>query len=72
MRSRLVRVQLVLFVIIAVVGIVYTGVRYVGIDRYFGFAGHNVQMQLQNSGGIFQNAEVTYGVSRSARWVRCL
>jgi len=64
MRSRLVRVQLVLFVIIAIVGIVYTGVRYVGIDRYFGFAGYNVQMQLQNSGGIFQNAEVTYrGVS---------
>ena len=60
MRSRLVRVQLVAFLIITVVGITYTGVRYVGLDRYFGAAGYNVAMQLQNSGGIFENAEVTY------------
>lgn len=64
MRTRLVKVQLVLFVIIAVVGITYTGIRYVGLDRYLGAAGYKVQMQLQNSGGIFENAEVTYrGVS---------
>jgi phospholipid/cholesterol/gamma-HCH transport system substrate-binding protein len=64
MRSKLVRVQLVAFLIITVVGISYTGVRYVGLDRYFGASGYRVQMQLQNSGGIFENAEVTYrGVS---------
>lgn len=60
MRSKLVRVQLVAFLIITVLGITYTGVRYVGLDRYFGASGYTVQMQLKNSGGIFDNAEVTY------------
>lgn len=60
MRSKLVRVQLIAFLIITVVGITYTGVRYVGLDRYFGASGYTVEMQLLNSGGIFENAEVTY------------
>lgn len=64
MRSRLVRVQLVAFLVITVLGVTYTGIRYVGLDRYFGASGYTVQMELQNSGGIFENAEVTYrGVS---------
>lgn len=60
MRSKLVRGQLIAFLIITILGVTYTGVRYVGLDRYFGAAGYTVQMQLQDSGGIFDNAEVTY------------
>ncbi len=60
MRSKMVRVQLAVFLVITIVGVTYTAVRYVGLDRYFGASGYNVQMQLKNSGGIFPNAEVTY------------
>lgn len=60
MITRTVRVQLVAFIIITVVGITYTGVRYVGLDRYFGKGGYRVTMSLAQSGGIFENAEVTY------------
>ncbi len=60
MRSKMVRVQLDVFLVITIVGVTYTAVRYVGLDRYFGASGYNVQMQLKNSGGIFPNAEVTY------------
>ena len=60
MISRLVRIQLVAFIVITVVGITYTGVRYVGLDRYFGGGGYRVTMSLAQSGGIFENAEVTY------------
>lgn len=57
MVTRKVRIQIVLFVLIALVGVAYTGARYA---RLFGASGYVVKMELANSGGIFQNAEVTY------------
>ncbi|MGW5055356.1 MCE family protein [Actinokineospora sp. NPDC004072] len=60
MLTRRVRVQVVLFVVIALVGVSYVGARYVGIDRLFGGAGYTVHLRLAHSGGIFTNAEVTY------------
>ncbi|WP_127784000.1 MlaD family protein [Rhodococcus sp. X156] len=60
MRSKLVRWQLVAFLVITILGITFTGVRYVGLDKYLWSSGYSVQMELQNSGGIFENAEVTY------------
>ncbi|HEX6353739.1 MCE family protein [Actinophytocola sp.] len=54
------KIRLFLFAMIAVVGIVYVGGTYAGLDRLFGARGYRVTVQLADSGGIFANAEVTY------------
>ena len=60
MLTRTVRIQLVAFVVIAVLGVTYVAVRYVGLASWFGDGGYTVQLELPYSGGIFTNAEVTY------------
>ncbi|MBP2477794.1 phospholipid/cholesterol/gamma-HCH transport system substrate-binding protein [Crossiella equi] len=55
-----VRWQIGVFVLVALVGVSYVGARYAGLDRWFGFTGYVVRVQLADSGGIFTNAEVTY------------
>lgn len=60
MVTRKVTVQLLVFVVIAVSGIVYAGGNYAGLGRLFGIQGYLVTVQLADSGGIFNNAEVTY------------
>ncbi|SDZ07139.1 phospholipid/cholesterol/gamma-HCH transport system substrate-binding protein [Amycolatopsis xylanica] len=54
------RVQLLLFVLLAVSTVVYTGANYAGLDRLFGARGYVVTAQLADSGGIFVNSEVAY------------
>jgi phospholipid/cholesterol/gamma-HCH transport system substrate-binding protein len=60
MISRRVKIQLVIFALIAAIGVTYTGARYAGLDRLFGAGGYLVSVRLADSGGIFPNAEVTY------------
>lgn len=60
MLRRRAKIQLVVFVVIALVGIVYAGGKYAGLGRLFGFDGYNVTVELSGSGGIFTNAEVSY------------
>lgn len=60
MLTRLVRVQVIVFVVIALVGVGYTGARYAGLDDLFGSSGYVVKVRLADSGGVFTNAEVTY------------
>lgn len=60
MITTFVRRQIVVFIAVALLGMAYVGVKYVGLDRYFGGGGYRVSMQLASSGGIFSNAEVTY------------
>ncbi|HEX4703903.1 MAG TPA: MlaD family protein, partial [Pseudonocardiaceae bacterium] len=60
MITRRMRVQLVLFVLIAVTGIAYVGGQYVGLGRLLGIHGYVVRVELADSGGIFTNGEVTY------------
>ncbi len=63
MPSKKVRLQLAVFLLIAVLGVGFTGIRYVGVDRMFG-SGYTVTMRMQDTGGLFANSEVTYrGVS---------
>ena len=63
MIDRKARTQLIVFVTIALLGMAYVSVHYVGIQRWFG-AGYTVKVQLASGGGIFPNADVTYrGVS---------
>ncbi|SDN14580.1 MCE family protein [Allokutzneria albata] len=60
MLTRRARLQLIGFVLIALVGVSYAGARYAGLDRLFGPRGYVVTMELADAGGIFTNAEVTY------------
>jgi len=60
MLTKRVRLQLIAFAVIAVVAIVYAAFRFTDIGRVFGVDGYTVRMNLNESGGIFTNAEVTY------------
>ncbi|MCS7475393.1 MCE family protein [Umezawaea endophytica] len=60
MISRGTRVRLLVLVVIAVVGVTYTGAEYARLDRLFGARGYVATMRLTDSGGIFVNAEVAY------------
>lgn len=60
MLSPATKLRLLLFALIAVVGIVYVGGTYAGLDRLFGTRGYQVTVRLADSGGVFPNAEVTY------------
>lgn len=55
-----VRLQLVVFCLIAAVGIVYTGAKYVRLPSLLGLGEYIVTVELPDSGGVFTNAAVTY------------
>ncbi len=48
------------FIVVAVLGISYVGAKYVRLDTLLGFGEYQVNAELERSGGIFTNAEVTY------------
>jgi len=52
--------QLIAFAVISVVGVTYTGLTYAGLDRFFVDTGYLVSADFEDSGGIFEAAEVTY------------
>jgi phospholipid/cholesterol/gamma-HCH transport system substrate-binding protein len=60
MISRQTWIQLAVFLVISVVGVTYTGLRYAGLDRFFVDTGYLVSADFVDSGGIFERAEVTY------------
>ncbi|UIJ57511.1 MCE family protein [Amycolatopsis acidiphila] len=49
-----------IFVVIALAAVGYTGFRYAGLGNLFGSSGTVVKLRLADSGGIFTNADVTY------------
>jgi phospholipid/cholesterol/gamma-HCH transport system substrate-binding protein len=64
MITRVIRLQLVAFLLITVAGVGYAGFRYAGFGDVFGTTTYPVRVQLAQSGGIFTGADVTYrGVS---------
>jgi phospholipid/cholesterol/gamma-HCH transport system substrate-binding protein len=60
MLTKRVRLQLIAFVVIAVVAVVYALFRFTDLGKVFGAEGYTVRLDLADSGGIFTNAEVTY------------
>lgn len=60
MITRQTRLQLLVFLLISLAGLSYTGVRYAGLGRFFLDQGYVVSADFTDSGGIFQGAEVTY------------
>src|SRR5215217_4326984 len=60
MLLRRTKIQLIAFLLISILAVVYALIRFAGLGDAFGNKGYTVQLQLAESGGIFQNAEVTY------------
>lgn len=60
MLTKRVRLQLIAFVVIAAVAVVYALFRFTDLGKVFGAEGYTVRLNLDESGGIFTNAEVTY------------
>lgn len=60
MIGKLVKIQLIVFVIVGLVAVVYVGAKYARLDKLAGIGMYTVTAQLPDSGGIFTNAEVTY------------
>jgi phospholipid/cholesterol/gamma-HCH transport system substrate-binding protein len=67
MLSRRIKAQVVIFVVIALVGITYVGANYAGLDQLVGGRGMVVKAEMPESGGLFTNAEVTYRGVRVGR-----
>jgi phospholipid/cholesterol/gamma-HCH transport system substrate-binding protein len=64
MISRTTKLQLLALLLVAVVGVAYTGIRYANLGAVIGSTTYPVTMQMSKSGGIFTGADVTYrGVS---------
>ena len=67
MITRLTKIQLVIFAIVTLLGGAFVGGRYAKIDRMVVDRSFPVTVQLKDSGGLFEGAQVTYrgiGVGR--------
>ncbi|SFP51694.1 phospholipid/cholesterol/gamma-HCH transport system substrate-binding protein [Amycolatopsis arida] len=60
MLTRRIRIQIGIFVLVALTGVSYVAAEYVGLHRVVGGGGYVVRAQFTESGGIFTGAEVTY------------
>jgi phospholipid/cholesterol/gamma-HCH transport system substrate-binding protein len=60
MITRTVRIQLMVFLLITVVGVAYVGGKYAQIDKLLFDDDYTVSASFAESGGIFSGAEVTY------------
>lgn len=60
MISKTVRIQLMVFLLITVVGIAYVGGKYAQVDQLLFDDDYTVSASFAESGGIFTGAEVTY------------
>ncbi|WP_020668694.1 MCE family protein [Amycolatopsis nigrescens] len=60
MLTKVVRVQVLIFVVIAVVGVAYVGATYAGLDKLLWNSGYRVTAKFVTGGGVFTNSEVTY------------
>ncbi|GAA1607422.1 MlaD family protein [Kribbella sancticallisti] len=60
MITRTVRLQLMVFLLITVIGVAYVGGKYAQIDKLLFDDDYTVSASFAESGGIFSGAEVTY------------
>jgi phospholipid/cholesterol/gamma-HCH transport system substrate-binding protein len=58
--TRTVRIQLMVFLLITVVGVAFVGAKYAQIDKLVVDTDYTVSASFVESGGIFAGAEVTY------------
>jgi phospholipid/cholesterol/gamma-HCH transport system substrate-binding protein len=57
--TRFVKIQLAVFLVIALAALAVTGVNYVGLDKMI-FKPYKVKVYLAQTGNVFTNADVTY------------
>jgi phospholipid/cholesterol/gamma-HCH transport system substrate-binding protein len=60
MITRKVTIQVLVFVVVGVLAVGYTAMRYGGIGASVINPGYDVKLELASGGGIFTNSEVTY------------
>jgi len=60
MLSRMVRTQLIVFVLVTVVSLVLVAVYYVRLPAWFGVGEYHVSLTLPDASGLYPNAIVTY------------
>lgn len=60
MHSKATKIRMAFFLVIAVVGIGYTGANYVGLNQFLGGGGYTIRVAMPESGGLFVNSEATY------------
>ncbi|MFL6130209.1 MAG: MCE family protein [Mycobacteriales bacterium] len=60
MISPRVRLQLIAFAVVSVLGVAYVGMSYAGLGRLLVGRGYTVHADFADSGGIYPDAEVTY------------
>lgn len=60
MITRRTKLQLLVFVLITLLGVTYTGAKYAKLDRFFRDTSYPVTVHLASSGGLFAGGEVTY------------
>ncbi|WP_132991947.1 MCE family protein [Gordonia zhaorongruii] len=58
--SRLVRIQLLLIAILAIVATAFGGVRYARLDQAVGVGVYRVTVAMPDAGGLFPQSQVTY------------
>lgn len=58
--NRVLKSQLIIFIVIAVVGVVYVGGNYVRLPSLLGIGQYRVYLDLPDTGGVFPNAAVNY------------
>jgi phospholipid/cholesterol/gamma-HCH transport system substrate-binding protein len=58
--KRSVKIQLIVFVVITLLGISYVSAAYVGLGKWLTGSGCTIRAEFRDSGGIFTDAEVTY------------
>ncbi len=59
MTSRLVRYQLIAFILVTVLGVSYAMLQYVGLPQILGFGQYRLSVALPAAGGLYANAIVT-------------
>lgn len=60
MITRRTKIQLILFAFITLAGCAFVGARYAQLDRFFYDSSYDVTGHFQQSGGIYDGAEVSY------------
>lgn len=59
MTSKLVRYQLIAFVVVTVLGVTYAMLQYAGLPRILGFGQYRLSVAMPAAGGLYANAVVT-------------
>lgn len=60
MLSKFVRIQLVIFAVLTVVGLLVMSLQYVKLPQLFGVGRYTVIVELASTGGLYPHANVTY------------